>query len=133
MLDEDIVDVLRNLKSSLFKAAQDSGTIGNIATICREQGVKLEARYGPKYKLMLGDIEIYVDDYGSYAVVHDLATKTVLMSTHVTERLFCPGAWVDVVLSRLPEAEAQIAKRKADGLRKLRNEIAAELGMYTKD
>lgn len=129
MNDAQAVEALQQAKRDWFKDAKTSGVLNSIATICRTMGTSLNAKYGPKYELVIGDVRVYVDDYGNYMTVRDQKSKEELCSTHRCDELFRPGPWVDPILELGPAADALIAKQASEKLRTERDALAKRLGM----
>lgn len=114
---------LESLKEKWYD--ENKETISTICTICRVKGERLDHNYGPKYSLIVDNINIYVDDYGHFALVK-VHEKTV-MSTHPNEQLFIPGKWVNSVLALLPDVEEIQRKRHEENIEKERKNLIDKL------
>jgi len=102
---------LKELQHAWYCEARAAGVLAQIAEVARVLGDDVTERYGPKYRWLSPSrsVEVYVDDYGAYFTV--TVDGKPVVSTHSTERLFVPGAWLDEISAAYPEAAAQRAAR----------------------
>lgn len=66
----------------------------NLAVLCREDGTRLSANWGPKYRLHKDGLEIYVDDYGGYTTVSYGGIQVA--STHFCDQYILKGDWMQI-------------------------------------
>lgn len=121
------LDELKSIKKKWYDDAASSGILGRIAKVCRELGLNLNSRYGPKYEYINGNIRVFVDDYGNYMDVH--AEGKNVCSTHPCSRLFVPGDWTATIEAAYPAAVEVAAGKRLDREERERKALARDLGI----
>lgn len=120
------LDELRAQKRLNYQTAMDKQIFYKLATVARELGEHINASYGPKYQFSIGDIGIYVDDYGNYMTVTLNGKK--IASTHLCDQLFIPGGWIDELQSSIEKAELlrqqRAEKQKQEERRRLESQLS---------
>lgn len=111
-LQDMTTEQLHAHKAEQYRVAEVTGCLGKIADVARwigqdpvsirEPGYR--STHGPKYQHSIGDIVIYVDDYGRYMTVHVNGKR--VCSTHQTDRLFVSGEWSSIVVAHWSKAKA---------------------------
>jgi hypothetical protein len=132
-IKEMTIEELKLLKIDWYRAAVENGSIAMCNLVARTFGrdpISIEnpgfsSTYGPKYLWRNGDIEIYVDDYGKYMTVK--IDGKLVCSTHVTERLFIPGEWVERVRPFAESAAVKKSEWQLSEAEKKRRELIEEL------
>ena len=67
-----------------------------------------------------------MDDYGCYLTVH--VGEQLVCSTHITKAFIIPGAWIETVLARYPEAEGLHRSRALEAETARRRQLVRQLG-----
>jgi len=116
---------LLKLKNQRYKTAIDNGTISKLYLIARELGKELSTTYGPKYSWDKDQINIYVDDYGSYMNV--TLDHKLVCSTHFCDQFIIPGEWLDIVLKSYQEAHIKNKQQETDRYNLEREEILKQI------
>lgn len=132
-LDQLTEDEIKAIIKQRYRKATEDGTFGKLEMIARELGVDpasidkdgnptgYVSTYGPKRVWSLGNIRIYIDDYGHYMTVH-VGEKQVV-STHETKRFIIAGDWLDLVLIYHPGAFARHQEREDRWLAERRKQL----------
>ena len=124
MANED----LKELKQRWYEQAQSDGSLGLCYLVGRRLGERLGVTYGPKYRWLGPDgIEIYVDDYGNYMIVK--RHGKLICSTHTTNQLFVPGAWMEYVRQAAVPARQRSEEDECRQEQTERQRLLDELGM----
>lgn len=108
-LNEMSISELEAHKRNLYKENNDNGNISTLYTIARMLGESVSHNYGPKYLFKLGNLVIYVDDYGGYMTVH--VDGKLKVSTH-NEKLYAPGEWEQILATHGKQATTTLNDRK---------------------
>lgn len=129
------IEQLTTLRREYYQASD--GVRAMAATTAREIGERLSVNYGPKYVYAPDDpdmekfyaqrsgLVIYVDDYGNYMNIY--VDQRLVCSTHATNQLFVPGAWVRRIDEVYPDVYAKVVARREIKLHNQRKNLIDEL------
>ena len=115
---------LETLKREFYVAATNDGRIDNLYLIARYLGERVSHNYGPKYRYIQGELEIYVDDYGNYMTAK--LNSKLIVSTH-NERLYVPGEWETHIPQLVYLAEAAKKDLASNREAEEKNELLTQL------
>jgi len=118
---------LKELKREWYRQAKEDGSLARCYKVCTILGEWLNARYGPKYQYIDGDLDLYVDDYGNYFTAEWKGKR--VMSTHPCDHLFIPGGWMKIVDKLYPVAAERARQEEERREDRRRHGLAAELSI----
>lgn len=118
---------LQALRKRWYIEAKNEGLLSSIAHIARVLGKNLSHKCGPKYRYKTDEIDIYVDDYGSYTTVH--YKSKLVCDTHICEQLFVYGKWIDIIKELAIEARRIDKGNEAVVNEHIRLDLVSELSI----
>jgi hypothetical protein len=120
------LEELRKLKRQWYETAQENGSIAKCYLIGRELGENILHNYGPKYRWLYKDIDLYIDDYGHYMIVK---YKEKEVCSDGNGGLFVPGDWFKIIEEKVIEARKVKGKKENDYREEQRQKLLKELGI----